>query len=66
MVQRNLFPLPRVERRARRASQASEPLVDYSRSILMTSDEYIAAMIAKAARKEAIAKEREERKIQAE
>ena len=66
MVQRNLFPLPRVECHARRASQTAEPLIDYSESILMTSDEYIAAMIAKAARKEAVAKEREEQKIQAE
>ena len=32
----------------------------------MTSDEYIAAMTTKAARKEAVAKECEERKIQAE
>ena len=66
MVQRNLFPLLRIECRARRASQTSEPLIDYSKSILMTSDEYIAAITAKAARKEVVAKEREERKIQAE
>ena len=66
MVQQNLFPLPRIERHARRASQTSEPLIDYSKSILMTSDEYIAAMTTKAAWKEAVAKEREERKIQAE
>ena len=66
MVQRNLFPLPRVQCRARRTSQASEPLIDYSKSILMTSEEYISAMTAKAAQKEVVAKEREERKIQAE
>ena len=43
-----------------------QPLIDYSKSILMTSNEYIAAMTAKASRKEAVAREREERKLQVE
>ena len=43
-----------------------QPLIDYSKSILMTSYDYIAAMTAKASRKEAVAREREERKLEAE
>ena len=64
-VRRNLFSLPQVESRGCRAIQV-EPLVDCSRSIIMTFDEYLAAMTAKAAKKEAVAKECEEHKIQAE
>ena len=63
---RNLFALPQIVRRTPRARRMEEPLVDYSKSIIMTSQDYIDAMEAKAARKLAVAKEREERKIQAE
>ena len=62
----NLFPLPQVQRLLRRRAQEGEPLIDYSKSILMTSEDYITTMAAKAARKETVAKEREERKKQAE
>ena len=65
-TRRNLFPLPQVERPARRVSREGEPLIDYSKSIIMTSDDYIAAVMAKAARKEVVVREWEERKIQAE
>ena len=65
-IRRNLFPLPQVQRPPRRQAQEGEPLIDYSKSILMTSEDYIAAMVAKAARKEAVAKEREELMKQAE
>lgn len=58
----NLFELPRVIRPARRQRHRNEPLIDYSSSILMTSDEYIETMEAKAARKEAVLQEKEERK----
>ena len=63
---RNLFPLPQVQRPTRRQAQAGEPLVDYSKSILMTSEEYIAAMTGKATRKAEVVREREERKKHAE
>jgi hypothetical protein len=36
----------------------SEPLVDYTKSIIMTGDDYIKAMEEKAACKEAIEKEK--------
>ena len=63
---RNLFPLPQVQRPPQRRAQEGEPLIDYSKSILMTSEDYIVAMAAKATRKQTVAKEREERKKQAE
>ena len=62
---RNLFPLPHLQR-SRRTRAQGEPLIDYSKSILMTSEEYIAAMEEKVAKREAVAKEREARKNQAE
>ena len=65
-TQRNLFSLPQVQSRGHRGSQVEQPLIDYLKSILMTSNEYIAAMTAKATRKKAVAREREERKIQVE
>ena len=65
-TRRNLFPLPQVQRPGRRVSRGGEPLIDYSKSIIMTSDDYIAVVTAKAVRKEVVAREREERKIQAE
>ena len=65
-TRRNLFSLPQVQSRGHRGSQVEQTLIDYSKSILMTSDEYIATMTAKATRKEAVAREQEERKIQAE
>ena len=63
---RNLFPLPQVERPSHRVSRKREPLINYSKLIIMTSDDYIAAVMAKATRKEVVARERKERKIQAE
>lgn len=63
---RDLFPLPQVQRPLRKKTTSGEPLIDYSRSIIMTSDDYIAAVTAKAARKEVVAREREERRVQAE
>ena len=65
-ARRNLFPLPQVQRPPQKQAQEGEPLIDYSKSILMTSEDYIAAMATKAARKEVVAKEQEERKNQAE
>jgi hypothetical protein len=49
---------------ARRSS--TEPLVDYSKSIILTGDEYIKAMEEKAARKELHEKEKELKKREAE
>jgi len=65
-TQRKLFPLPQVECLPRRQTQRIEPLVDYSKSIIMTLEDYISAMTAKAERKESVAREREEKKTQAE
>ena len=62
----NFFELPQLVRSVRRARRDGEPLIDYSKSIIMTSEEYISTMAAKAARKEAVANEREERKKLAE
>ena len=42
----------------------TEPLVDYTKSIIMTGDDYIKAMEEKATRKESM--EKEQRKIEAE
>ena len=64
-IRRNLFPLPEVQCSGRRVSRGGEPLIDYSKSIIMTSDDYIAAVTAKAQRKDFVAREHEERKIQA-
>jgi len=61
-TQRNLFPLPQVPLPTRRNSTTQEPLIDYRNSILMTSEEYISAVQAKAAKKAAVAQEREQRK----
>lgn len=58
----NFFELPQLVRSVRRAQCDGEPLIDYSKSIIMTSEEYISTMEAKASRKEAVAKEREEQK----
>ena len=63
---RSLFELLQVERPHPRRRQEGEPLIDYSKSILMTSDVYIAAMAAKVAKKESVAKEQEELKKLAE
>ena len=65
-TRRNLFPLPEVQRPRSRVSCGGEPLIDYIKSIIMTSDDYIAAVTAKAQRKDDAARECEERKIQAE
>ena len=65
-TRRNLFALPQVQSRGCRGSQVEQLLIDYSKSILMTSEEYITAMTAKASRKEVVAREREEWKLQAE
>ena len=62
----NLFPLPLVKSCPCKTRQGGEPLIDYLQSILMTSDNYIQAMTTKVARKEVVAKEQEERKVQAE
>ena len=59
-TRRNFFPLLQVQRPPQRQAQEGEPLIDYSKSILMTSEDYIAAMAAKASRKEVVAKEWEE------
>jgi hypothetical protein len=48
---------------ARRSS--TEPVVDYSKSIIMTGDDYIKAMEEKAAQKESIEKDKELRKREA-
>jgi hypothetical protein len=44
----------------------SEPLVDYTKSIIMTGDDYIKAMEEKAARKDLLEKEKELKKREAE
>jgi len=47
---------------SQKKSYTIEPLVDYSKSIIITSKDYIEAMAINAARREHVAKEREERK----
>lgn len=56
------LPEVTVSRRQRR----SEPHVDYSKSIILTSDTYISLMEEKCARKEAVEKARAEKKLQRE
>ena len=56
-TRRNLFSLPQVQSRGCRGLQVEQLLIDYSKSILITSDEYIVAMTTKATRKEAVARE---------
>lgn len=47
-----LFPFPHLQQPQHPQRQSGEPLIDYTKSILMTSDEYIAAMTKKSAKKE--------------
>ena len=57
--------LPRIPiRRSRRA--AGEPLIDYSNSIILTSDNYLASMEQLAAKRDSVAKAKEQRKLEAE
>jgi hypothetical protein len=58
------FELPQLP--AQRRHHQTEPLVDYTKSIIMTSEEYIQAMEAKAARKEALEHEKDQRRLEAE
>jgi hypothetical protein len=57
--------LPEVQVNPGRHSN-SEPLVDYTKSIIMTGDDYIKAMEEKAARKDLLEKEKELKKREAE
>ena len=50
-------------RRSRQA--AGEPLIDYSNSIILTSDNYLASMEQVAAKRDSIAKAKEQRKSEA-
>jgi len=61
---RDLFLVPQVQRSLRKKIALGEPLIDYSKSIIMTSDDYIAAVTTKATKKEVVAREREERRVQ--
>lgn len=56
----NLFQLSQVVHLAMRARCIGEPLVDYSKSIIMTLEDYISAMEAKATKNEVVAKEHED------
>jgi len=62
---RNLFPLPQVQQPQYKQAFHGKSLIDYLKSVIMTSEDYIAATMAKAIRKEVVAKERGEWKIQA-
>jgi hypothetical protein len=50
----------------RRRKSREEPLVDYSKSIMLTSNEYLQCMEVKAERKKKARKEAELRKVEAE
>ena len=58
--------LPEIPVQPRRRRSQEEPLVDYSKSILVTSEEYMNAMELKAERKEQARKEAERRKLEGE
>jgi hypothetical protein len=60
----NFFALPQLLAQPRQ--NRLEPLVDYTKSIIMTSEHYILAMEDKAARKEAVQQEKENRLLEAE
>jgi hypothetical protein len=60
-----LLELPRIGRPAKKP-RASEVLIDYSKSIILTRDDYIHMMAEKERRKEAALKEKEARKVEAE
>ena len=47
-TRQNLFPLPEVQHPGRRVSCGGELPIDYSKSIIMTSNDYIAVVTAKA------------------
>jgi hypothetical protein len=61
----HLLQLPEIVVTPARRSR-TEPLVDYTKSIIMTGDDYIKAMEEKSARKESIEKDKELRKREAE
>jgi hypothetical protein len=61
----HFLQLPEVQVCPRR-STTCEPLVDYSKSIIMTGDDYIKAMEEKAVRKELVEKDKELKKREAE
>lgn len=58
--------LPEVPVNPRRRRNREEPLIDYSKSIMMTSEEYLRSMELKARRKEDARLESERRKVEAE
>jgi len=60
LARRNLFPLSQIQQLHHKQKPHGEPLIDYSESIIMILEDYIATMMAKATRKEVSAKEREE------
>ena len=62
----NFLQLPEVPVQPRRRRSLEEPLVDYSKSILLTSETYMEAMELKAERKEKARKEAELRKAESE
>jgi hypothetical protein len=61
----HFLQLPEVQAGPSRRT-TSEPLVDYTKSIIMTSDAYIKAIEDKAARKEVVEKEKQVKKREAE
>lgn len=58
--------LPEIPVQPRRRRSQEQPLVDYSKNILVTSEEYLQAMELKAERKEQARKEAEHRKLEGE
>jgi len=60
----NLFQLPEVAGPAERRRR-SDPLIDYSKSIIMTSEDYLRAMEDKARLKEDTQKAREQKRLEA-
>ena len=62
----NFLQLPQVLVNPRRRRTREEPLIDYSKSIMMTSNEYLHSMELKAQRKEDARLESERRKVESE
>jgi hypothetical protein len=62
---RRLLELPRIGPTPKRARRTDEPLIDYSKSIILTREDYISMMEEKARKKELAKKEREDRKLEA-
>jgi hypothetical protein len=58
--------LPEVAVPEHRRKTREEPLIDYSKSIMLTSNDYLYSMEVKAARKEKARQEAEQRKLDAE